>query len=245
MIGLMALTALTAAAETLAGAGIDHSCERWTADQRQDGVTARQDEQWVFGYLSAVADWTDIDPMHMGEASGPGWTITVRQILWVKITEAASAFVREIPASRDPPPHGRESGYAGVSSENPVGVLVPGVQKVTLRKLSNFNGAAGSQERRSSMFLEQVHPPHVATQRVQRLVPADRAEFPDACPRLGSARQKPAAQAVAGVAICAALLLASRPSETRPPSATARNSGPDVILAASVQIWTASTGRRR
>ena len=29
------------------------------------------------------------------------------------------------------------------------------------------------QERRSGVFLEQIHPPHVAAQRVQRLVPAD------------------------------------------------------------------------
>ena len=41
---LMALTALPSAAETFAGVGIDYSCERWTADRRQDGVAARQED---------------------------------------------------------------------------------------------------------------------------------------------------------------------------------------------------------
>jgi hypothetical protein len=99
MIGLMALIALPAAAETFAGVGIDHSCERWTADQGQDGVTARQDEQWVLGYLSAVADWTDFDPLHGIDAQGVwAWMDNYCQANpLVKITEAASAFVREHP----------------------------------------------------------------------------------------------------------------------------------------------------
>ena len=99
MIWLMALTTPPAAAETFAGAGIDRSCERWTADRRQDGVTARQDEQWVLGYLSAVADWTDFDPLH--GTDGPdvwAWMDNYCQAnSLVKITEAASAFVREHP----------------------------------------------------------------------------------------------------------------------------------------------------
>ena len=99
MIGLMTLTALPAAAETFAGAGIDRSCERWTADRRQDGVTARQDEQWVLGYLSAVADWTDFDPMHGIDGQDVwAWMDNYCQANpLVKITEAASAFVREHP----------------------------------------------------------------------------------------------------------------------------------------------------
>src|SRR5271166_2561780 len=99
VIGLMALTALPAAAETFAGAGIDYSCERWTADRRQDSVAARQDEQWVLGYLSAVADWTDLDPLLGIDGQGVwAWMDNYCQANPpVKITEAASAFVREHP----------------------------------------------------------------------------------------------------------------------------------------------------
>jgi hypothetical protein len=99
VIVLMALTALPAAAETFAGVGIDYSCERWAADRRQDGVTARQDEQWVLGYLSAVADWSDLDPLHGIDRQGVwAWMDNYCQANpLVKITEAASAFVRDHP----------------------------------------------------------------------------------------------------------------------------------------------------
>jgi hypothetical protein len=99
VIGLLALTALPAAAETFAGAGIDYSCERWTADRRQDGLAARRDEQWVLGYLSAVADWTDFDPLHGIDEQGIwAWMDNYCQAnSLVKIAEAASAFVRKHP----------------------------------------------------------------------------------------------------------------------------------------------------
>jgi len=99
MIGLMALTALPSAAETFAGVGIDYSCERWTADRRHDGVAARQDEQWVLGYLSAVADWSDLDPLHGIDGQGVWvWMDNYCQANpLVRITEAASAFVRDHP----------------------------------------------------------------------------------------------------------------------------------------------------
>jgi hypothetical protein len=99
LIGLMALTALPAAAETFAGAGIEHSCGGWTADRRQDDMAARQDEQWVLGYLSAVADWTDLDPLHGIDGQGVwAWIDNYCQANpLVKIAEAASEFVREHP----------------------------------------------------------------------------------------------------------------------------------------------------
>jgi hypothetical protein len=52
VIGLLALTALPAAAETFAGAGIDYSCERWTADRRQDGLAA------ATGWISVQPNWS-------------------------------------------------------------------------------------------------------------------------------------------------------------------------------------------
>ena len=99
MIGLTALIVQPATAETFAGAGIDNSCLGWTAARKQDGVAGRQDEQWVLGYLSAVSDWTDLDPLRGVDGQGVWvWMDSYCQANpLIKIVEAASAFVREHP----------------------------------------------------------------------------------------------------------------------------------------------------
>ena len=113
-----------------------------------------------------------------------------------------------------------------------------------------------SQERRAGVFLEQIHPPDVAAQRVEATMARHLSKLPDRCPALGSRGQEPAAEAVAGEGRCLqadpagialtirdALASANGSLLTLPPKATARNTGPALISAAASQVCTASTGR--
>jgi hypothetical protein len=64
---------------------------------------------------------------------------------------------------------------------------------------ADFRRRQPSEERRISVFLEQVNPAHVAAQRVQALVTQDLRQFPDARTALRHTGQEPATQAVAGI----------------------------------------------
>jgi hypothetical protein len=88
------------------------------------------------------------------------------------------------------------------------------------------------------VLAEHVDPAHIAPQRVERAMPRLVGHLEHRGARLGGARQEPRSQ------VLATLLFASRASETRPPSATARNTGPLLISAAASHGCTVAAGRR-
>ena len=99
-LGLMVSIAVRPAdAVRFIGAGTG-SCGTWTADRTKNGVAARQDEQWMVGYLSGVGGWTtDLDPLKNVDAKAVwAWMDNYcRAHPMIKIMDAGAAFVREHP----------------------------------------------------------------------------------------------------------------------------------------------------
>jgi hypothetical protein len=61
VLGLSSAT--PAAADVVTTLGGTWSCKAWTAERTARSVNAALYGQWVLGYLSSVANWTDLDPM--------------------------------------------------------------------------------------------------------------------------------------------------------------------------------------
>lgn len=96
IVGLLmvAASASEASAYTYAGLGT-HSCGAWTASRKGSYGTPYQ--QWVLGYLSAVAAWSPHDSMKHTDSEGV-WAWMDRHC-WanptIYVNDAARAFVLE------------------------------------------------------------------------------------------------------------------------------------------------------
>lgn len=95
---LLAAQALPATAKVVGGHGVE-SCGSWLdhrrqwLDHRQGGST---DMQWVLGYLSAVAEWSDFDPLaDTDDANAWYWLDNYCSALPERpLAEALDAFIR-------------------------------------------------------------------------------------------------------------------------------------------------------
>jgi hypothetical protein len=93
------MAAPTLADVTVIGMG-PYSCGSWTTDRTSRSGAARQDEQWVLGYMSGAAVWgSNLDPLNGldGDAVWAWMDNYCRAHPLVPIDNAAAAFVREHP----------------------------------------------------------------------------------------------------------------------------------------------------
>ena len=101
ILGLSSATPV-AAADTvrIIGAGTA-SCGDWMAKRTASSVDALQHQQWVLGYLSSVANWTDPDPMKGLDAEAVwAWMDSYcRAHPLATVSKAARAFVEGHPCN--------------------------------------------------------------------------------------------------------------------------------------------------
>jgi hypothetical protein len=87
-------------AVSMGGVGLQ-ACGIWITDHQSDAPEARQDEEWMMGYLSGAGKWgsTDLDPLNGMDAQAIyAWISNYCAFHpFVQIQDAANAFIHVHP----------------------------------------------------------------------------------------------------------------------------------------------------
>jgi hypothetical protein len=100
--GALAVAMMTGSsiAVSMGGVGLQ-TCGNWIADHQSDAPGARQDEQWMMGYLSGAGKWgnTDLDPLNGMDAQAIyAWISNYCAFNpFAKIQDAGTAFIHVHP----------------------------------------------------------------------------------------------------------------------------------------------------